>query len=146
LEVSNMSSLFDAQHLKGALQDRLRQHTERYHKFQLEKNPFPLGGNYPDAYLDYTYYNDAKRDRIRDFLVSTFVREEFNGLIVLGEYGSGKSHVLHYIRNTVNSDPFFGKQAQCFLIQNPSVSPEDILLSMLREVKLSVIQDIIFKP
>lgn len=140
-----MLSLFDVQDLDGSLQEQLRLHTERYHRYGLTENPFPLGGNYPEAYLPYTYYDNEKEQKIRDFLISTFVREEFNGLLVLGGYGSGKSHVLHFMKEVINSEPFFGKKAQCFLIQNPSVAPEDILLSMLREMKLSVVQDMIFR-
>jgi type II secretory pathway predicted ATPase ExeA len=122
------------------------EHTARYHPYHLEKNPFPLGGNYPESYLPYTYINDFNNNRISDFLVSTFMNQEFNGLLVLGEYGSGKSHVLHYVRKLIATNPLFDSRALCFLIQNPSVAPEDILLSLLREVKLSVIQDVIFAP
>jgi hypothetical protein len=125
---------------------QLRQHTERYHPYGLQFNPFPLGGNYPESYLPYTYLNPSNEARITDFLLSTFMREEFNGLLILGEYGSGKSHMLHYARDKVLTHPFFGKQALCFLVNNPSVAPEDILLSMLREVKLAVVQDLVFAP
>jgi len=127
-------------------ESQLREHTERYNPYFLKFNPFPLGGNYPESYLPYTHLNTSNKDRITDFLLSTFMREEFNGLLIRGEYGSGKSHLLHFARNMVLTDPFFGKQALCFLINNPSVAPEDILLSMLREVKLGVVQDLIFLP
>jgi hypothetical protein len=141
-----MNTLFKAVTPDEQLQfdEEIRKHTEQYHPFQLKINPFPLGGNYPDAYLSYTFLSPERRSRIQDFLMSTFVREEFNGLLVKGEYGSGKSHILHYIREQILSSSFFGNKALCFLIQNPSVAPEDILLSMLREVKLGVIQDLIF--
>lgn len=125
---------------------QLREHTERYNPYGLQFNPFPLGGNYPESYLPYTYVNPSNKARITDFLLSTFMREEFNGLLIRGEYGSGKSHMLHYARDTVLTQPFFGKQALCFLVNNPSVAPEDILLSMLREVKLAVVQDLVFAP
>jgi len=125
---------------------QLREHTERYNQYCLQFNPFPLGGNYPESYLPYTHLNPSNKARITDFLLSTFMREEFNGLLIRGEYGSGKSHMLHFARNMVLTHPFFGKQAMCFLINNPSVAPEDILLSMLREVKLGVVQDLIFAP
>lgn len=143
-----MSTLFTPQspEEEQRFNDQIQEHIKRYYPYQLRKNPFPLGGNYPDAYLNYTYLSSSKEGVIKDFLYSTFVRQEFNGLLVLGEYGSGKSHALHFIRDTILNDPFFGNQALCFLIQNPSVSPEDILLSLLREVKLGVVQDLVFKP
>jgi hypothetical protein len=125
---------------------QLREHTERYHPYCLSFNPFPLGGNYPESYLPYTHLNPTNEARINDFLFSTFMREEFNGLLIRGEYGSGKSHMLYFARNMVQTNPFFGKQALGFLINNPSVAPEDILLSMLREVKLGVVQDLVFAP
>lgn len=131
---------------REAFETQLREHTERYKQYGLKFNPFPLGGNYPETYLPFTYLNPAHESRITDFLVSTFMREEFNGLLIRGEYGSGKSHMLHFARNMVLTQPFFGKQALCFLINNPSVAPEDILLSMLREVKLGVVQDLVFAP
>jgi hypothetical protein len=140
-----VDSLFDVQNLEQSLQDRIREYSDRYRAYGLRTNPFPLGGNYPDTYLLYTYFDAARMAQIRDFLISTFVREEFDGMVVLGEYGSGKSHVLNYVQDVVNTDPFFAKEALCFLIQNPSVVPEDILVSMLRAAKFSVIGEMIFQ-
>ena len=106
---------------------------ERYAVYGLTRNPFPLGGNFPEGYLKYTYIEERQRSQIEDFLLSTFVRGEFNGLLILGEYGTGKSHLLNYIHELVNTDRLgiFGGRALAFIIQNPSVAPEDILLSLL---------------
>jgi energy-coupling factor transporter ATP-binding protein EcfA2 len=116
--------------------------------YGLITNPFPLGGNFPEGYLDYTYIKPFDLRKIQSFLIKTFVRQEFNGLLMLGEYGSGKTHLLSLINQLVNSDPQhrFRGRALSFLIKNPSISPDDILLSLLREVKLTTIQDMIFLP
>jgi hypothetical protein len=121
---------------------------ERYAVYGLTRNPFPLGGNFPEGYLKYTHLEDRQRAQIEDFLLSTFVRGEFNGLLILGEYGTGKSHLLNYIHEVVNTDELgiFEGRALAFIIQNPSVAPEDILLSLLRTIKLGTIQDLIFLP
>jgi hypothetical protein len=120
----------------------------RYANYGLQRNPFPLGGNFPEGYLQYTYLEDRHKGKIEDFLLTTFVRGEFNGMLILGEYGTGKSHILNYIHDVVNSDTLgiFEARAVAFLIQNPSVAPEDILISLLRSIKLGVLQDLIFLP
>lgn len=121
---------------------------DRYKKYGLTKNPFPLGGNFPKGYLQYTYLTENEILKIRNFLISTFEREEFNGMIVLGDYGSGKSHILNVIHESVNADVrgIFRGQAKSFLIQNPNVAPADILHSMFQEINLGTIQDLIFLP
>ena len=69
-------------------------------------------------------------------------------MIILGEYGTGKSHLLNYIHETINADEdgIFGGQALSFIVQNPSVAPEDILISLLRTIQLETMQDLIFLP
>ena len=120
----------------------------RYTPLGLSKNPFPLGGNFPEGYLQYTFMEEFQEKQLEDFLLTTFIRGEFNGLLILGEYGSGKSHLLNFINETVNSDKLglFEGLAIAFLIQNPGLAPEDILLSLLRTIKLGTVQDLIFLP
>ncbi|OPX93762.1 MAG: hypothetical protein A4E53_00182 [Pelotomaculum sp. PtaB.Bin104] len=77
---------------------------ERYAPYGLTKNPFPLGGNFPEGYLQYTHLENIQERQLEDFLFSTFYRGEFNGLLILGEYGSGKSHLLNFVYEMVNSD------------------------------------------
>jgi len=144
-----MSSLF--KELPDVGKTRLEigtEQRERYAVYGLTRNPFPLGGNFPEGYLEYTYLGDRQQEQIEDFLFSTFHRGEFNGLLILGEYGTGKSHLLNYIHETVNTDSMgiLGGRALAFIIENPSVAPEDILLSLLRKIKLGTLQDLIFLP
>lgn len=144
-----MSSLFrelqDADKIRRGIEERQR---ERYATYGLLRNPFPLGGNFPAGYLEYTYLGGRQKADIQDFLASTFERSEFNGLLVLGEYGTGKSHLLSYIAELVNVDKLglFGGYALAFLIENPSVAPEDIVVSLLRKIRLGTIQDLVFLP
>lgn len=135
----------DPQKIKLQMQSKQK---ERYAPYGLTKNPFPLGGNFPEGYLQYTYLEEFQERQLEDFLLSTFYRGEFNGLLILGEYGSGKSHLLNYVYEMVNSDTLkiFEGLALAFLIQNPGLAPEDILLSLLRTIKLGTIQDLIFLP
>jgi hypothetical protein len=132
-----MSSLFKELPDVGKTRREIEtEQRKRYAVYGLARNPFPLGGNFPEGYLDYTYLEDRQREQIEDFLFSTFYRGEFNGLLILGEYGTGKSHLLNYIHETVNTDRkgTFEGRALAFIIENPSVAPEDILLSLLRKV------------
>ncbi len=121
---------------------------QRYAPYGLIKNPFPLGGSFPEGYLRYTYLDQKQERQIADFLFSTFHRGEFNGLLILGEYGTGKSHLLNYIYEQVNTDNhgIFGGRALAFIIENPSVAPEDILISLLRKIRLGTVQDLVFLP
>lgn len=143
-----MAALFkelDSQKVKLQMQSRQK---ERYAPYGLTKNPFPLGGNFPEGYLQYTHLEDIQERQLEDFLFSTFYRGEFNGLLILGEYGSGKSHLLNFVYEMVNSDTLkiFEGLALAFLVQNPGLAPEDILLSLLRTIKLGTVQDLIFLP
>lgn len=121
---------------------------KKYEKMFLARNPFPLGGNFPEGYIDYTYLEENQRRTIDDFLLHTFDRGEFNGMLILGEYGTGKTHLLNYIADIVNGDRLgvFGGVAVAFIIQNPGLAPEDIVLSLLRTIKLPTVQDLIFLP
>lgn len=140
-----LKELPDIEKTRSQIEERQR---ERYAPYGLVKNPFPLGGNFPEGYLQYTYLDERHQAKIEDFLLSTFIRGEFNGMLVLGEYGTGKSHILSYIHDAVNSDRLgiFGGRALAFIIQNPSVAPEDILVSLLRTIKLGTLQDLVFLP
>jgi len=55
---------------------------KRYAIYGLTRNPFPLGGNFPEGYLNYTCLEDGQQKEIEDFLFSTFHRGEFNGIEV----------------------------------------------------------------
>jgi energy-coupling factor transporter ATP-binding protein EcfA2 len=144
-----MSSLFkELPDVGGTRREAEAKQRERYTIYGLVRNPFPLGGNFPEGYLDYTYLEASQQEEIEDFLFSTFNRGEFNGMLILGEYGSGKSHLLNYINEMINTDKMgtFGGCALAFIIENPSVAPEDILLSLLRKIKLGTLQDLVFLP
>jgi len=144
-----MKSLFRELPNIAATRDEMKRAREiRYAPFGLQSNPFPLGGNYPEGYLDYTYLEEAHKRRIADFLFTTFERSEFNGLLILGEYGTGKSHLLHYIHNFVLEDPdqIYRGRALAFLIGNPGLAPEDIMLKMLAEIGVGALRDLIFLP
>lgn len=121
---------------------------QKYQPYGLKKNPFPMSGSVPTGSLEYTYLKDLDRRKIFRYVTNTFLQAEFNGLLVLGEYGSGKSHILNYIADFINRDPesAFGGYAKAFLIQNPGLAPEDIILSMLRAINLGEIQELIFYP
>lgn len=144
-----MSSLFKELPDVGKTRHEIEtEQRKRYAVYGLTRNPFPLGGNFPEGYLNYTCLEDGQRKEIEDFLFSTFHRGEFNGMLILGEYGTGKSHLLNYIYETVNTDRLgiFEGRSLAFIIENPSVAPEDILLSLLRKIKLGALQDLIFLP
>lgn len=143
-----MASIFRELPIDQVISQIENEQRTRYAGYALKRNPFPLGGNFPEGYLRYTYLEERQRALLDDFLVTTFIRGEFNGLLILGEYGSGKSHLLNYVYETINIDTrgIFEGRALAFLIQNPSVSPEDILLSLLRTIGLGTIQDLIFLP
>lgn len=130
------------------LKELRSEHRKQYSAYGLTENPFPLGGNFPEGYLQYTLLTEDQEKEIERFLVSTFFRQEFQGLLILGEYGSGKSHLLRYIFETINADEHnvFEGFVRAFMIGNPMVSPDAILLRMLDEIGLSTIQELIFLP
>lgn len=73
-----------------------------YSPLGLKRNPFPLAAlarpksSYPliDPDLD---------EAVRRFIAETLVGEEYGGLVVLGEFGSGKTYALRYIETLLKS-------------------------------------------
>jgi len=143
-----MSLIRELPEIKKSREELEARQRERYTVYGLAKNPFPLGGNFPEGYVQYTYLEERHHEQVEDFLFSTFFRGEFNGMLILGEYGTGKSHLLRYIHELVSTDKlrWFENRALAFIIQNPSVAPENLLLELLRTIKLGTLQDLIFLP
>jgi hypothetical protein len=54
-----MDTLFQSQNPdeQAQFKDQIQKNVERYYEYNLKKNPFPLGGNYPETYLPYTYFD-----------------------------------------------------------------------------------------
>lgn len=74
-----------------------------YQRFLLSDNPFPRS-----AIADFTSESFFSRCRkkalvkIKKFLVYVYDSKKWAGLILRGEYGSGKTHIFYYVTNEVN--------------------------------------------
>ena len=68
-----------------------------YSKFGLTTNPFPKAGIAP---LSVNFTSDARINAIRRIAGSiayTYKSNRWSGILVIGAYGSGKSHALKYM-------------------------------------------------
>jgi len=100
-----------------------------YLRFSLNSNPFPKS-----AIADVTSESFFSRCRkkalakIKDFLVYTYSSRRWAGLILRGEYGSGKTHMLFYVINEVNKQlgTLDKRRTLAIYVENPKGSINEL--------------------
>jgi hypothetical protein len=100
-----------------------------YQRFSLTGNPFPKS-----AIADLTsesFFSGCRKSalaKMKEFLVYAYKSQRWAGLIVRGEYGSGKSHILFYVTNEVNRQlgTLSKDRALAIYIESPKDSINDL--------------------
>ena len=76
--------------------------TKDYKKFFLSKNPFPAIG-VPEEFPRITIDREAIKQRFQNVISELINTNRTIITVMVGEYGSGKSHLLKLFRNSVNA-------------------------------------------
>lgn len=101
-----------------------------YQKLGLERNPFPANGN-PPASPTISPYPEVDR-QITQFIVSFLRSRKSRGLVLLGDYGTGKTYHLRWIRSLLQSKPEIS--IQVLDIESPGLEPYHLVRSILSQI------------
>ncbi len=113
--------------LHEALEDVEEQHS--YERFGLRANPFPPDGLAPDDNL--LPSSPETLDAIGEFVRQFLRTRKYRGMVVLGTYGTGKTHTLKLIREQLQES---GLPLKAIYLITPSYEPYQILRGILREL------------
>lgn len=110
-----------------------------YEFYGLRFNPFPMSGVAPEHPKVFAAREEAYK-RISDFIVRTYRSKKWSGLVVIAEYGNGKTHTLKLIRDRINQDIGTTPTGKCFAvyIENLGDSLTDFYSGLLREIGFSL--------
>lgn len=103
-------------------------------------NPFPptgIAGTGEEATPFYPRPDYIKM--LNSFIASSLRGGDFCGLVVMGEYGSGKTSLLRHFTKEVASDQARGIPVSAVYAANPGTSFADILQSMTRYIGQAVL-------
>lgn len=73
-----------------------------YKKFGLKANPFPISGITAD-HTPYPLIDRGMDDEIHNFIDDTLRGQEYGGLVILGDFGSGKTYALRYVETLLRT-------------------------------------------
>jgi hypothetical protein len=109
---------------------------EEYQKlFKLKFNPFP---STPISWEEefFSPLNPQHKDELEEFVDMTFGGQEFGALSIIGDYGSGKSHILKYLHSQINSQlgGVGTEKAVSILLISPPASTMNIVYETFRSI------------
>lgn len=103
-----------------------------YGRFKLKFNPFPMtaisvGGT------PFPLYAPKADEVIKDFIVRTYTENHYAGMIVVGDYGFGKTYTLRWVEKRINEGySQRNSEAACAIyIENPLSSPRELISAMI---------------
>lgn len=118
------------------LRKALRSNPKDYASLQnLRFNPFPYANVSWDDEVFPTISDDI-RIELQNFVLSSYNDQLFNALVVYGDFGSGKSHLLKYLQSQINNQ--LGAvgiiRAIAVLLDSPHPTTLEIVFAVLSEI------------
>jgi hypothetical protein len=102
-----------------------------YSKFFLVQNPFPAVG-VPEEYPRITIDREAIKRRFQNVISEVVTTGKTIITVMVGEYGSGKSHLLKLFRNSVNAQLLTNETgALAIYVKSPGEEFSDFFYSMI---------------
>jgi hypothetical protein len=116
----------------------------KYERLNLKFNPFPVSGStYIHSSDELTSYlepvEESVRKNIFDFIISslkkqTHTDDNYQGMTILGEYGSGKTQLLMYLKFLLESTKIPEKKPYVIYIDNPGVKISELISAIIAEI------------
>ena len=109
----------------------------RYRRFDLKANPFQVTAiSADDPTLPLA--DETLASSIKEFLVSTYTNRKYGGMVVIGEYGFGKTYLLKHIQHEINESwGYRGNQrALAIYVENPRTSADQLTDSIVHSLGL----------
>lgn len=101
-----------------------------YARLGLARNPFPAGGT-PPASPAIPPFPEVYR-QIRDFVVSFLRSRQSRGLVLLGDYGTGKTYHLRWVQALLEARPEIA--IRIVSVETPGLEPYDLVREILAQV------------
>ena len=116
---------------------KVRKVENPYRRFFLRGNPFPKS-----AVADSTsesFFSKCRKGalgKVKSFLIYAYTHQRWAGLILKGEYGSGKTHTLFFIVNEINRQlgTLENDRALAIYIENPKDSINDLYQDLMEKL------------
>lgn len=123
-----------------------RASSEQYQRlYGLNFNPFPLA---PVSWEEEFFppIGEEQRTELEEFIVNAFSNKEFSALAIIGDYGSGKSHLLKYLQSQINSQLGGAgfDRAVAILLINPPATTLNIVYEIYRNIGRSRITKLLW--
>lgn len=126
--------------------DKIRAEAVVYDGYSLSCNPFPEMGKAPQ----HPSFCAGRRDvlnRTYDFIADIYNHESVSGLVILGTFGGGKTHILRYVRDKINSElkDAPSGSALAIYVENPQTGVHHIYSEFMGEIGASLYTDALWK-
>jgi len=99
-------------------------------------NPFPVTGIGGMSNHLIPPFEPAISLQVREFLRVALSSREFTGLMIVGDYGLGKTHLLRWIERVINTatSTVHDRLVRAYYVSNPGIRPMDVLMSVTRAI------------
>jgi hypothetical protein len=101
-----------------------------YGRLGLSRNPFPASGN-PPASPSIPPYPEV-REQIKAFVISFLRSKQSRGLVLLGDYGTGKTYHLRWIQTLLEAKPEVA--VRVVSVETPGLEPYDLVREILAQI------------
>ncbi len=119
-----------------------------YSKIGLLSNPFPIAG-LPTS--DLPPIDPNIQEKILHYITSTYRDNTYSGLTIVGNYGSGKTHLLKYIKSLIDESTRVAQERKkdfsaitCF-IDRPEDSPQRVVHKIIEDIGIDKIRKYVWK-
>lgn len=103
-----------------------------YNFYGLSRNPFPKIASAPPK-PEFIVFPEKDLERIENSIAGSFINNEFGGTVIIGEYGSGKTHTLRYVESKINEELVEVNKESAIAIyaENPHSSLSELVSSLM---------------
>lgn len=103
----------------------------------LQFNPFPVTGiSAPGEVRVLSPVDPMLVDRVKEFLLTALQANQFTGMVVVGDFGFGKTHLLRWIEYLINGAgaEMPNNSVRAYYVSNPGIRPMEILMAVIRAI------------
>ena len=112
---------------------------DNFLKFGLKSNPFPMAGIAHREH-PYTEISQKVNQDVVEFVDSMTLNKTWQGLVILGDIGTGKTKLLFFIENEINTQLTF---ANAIYTHDPSPDPIKFIQQIIRSGHIDDLTELI---
>jgi hypothetical protein len=118
-----------------AQQPILRVRKPEYDSYGIKGNPFPIAG-LSSVHAPYPLIDGKMDDEVHEFVSQTLQSEEYCGMAILGEFGSGKTYALRYIETlleTIQQQPD-AEEVMAIYVERPRATVQALVSDIAERI------------